>query len=55
MADRSLHSSIRDVLHRLKVQEVEPLADAELLERYATTRGTRPPSPRWSAATGRPS
>jgi RNA polymerase sigma factor (sigma-70 family) len=38
MADRSLQSSIRAVLRRLKVKEVRGLTDAELLTQYATTR-----------------
>jgi RNA polymerase sigma factor (sigma-70 family) len=38
MADRSIQSSIRAVLRRLKVKEVRGLSDSELLTQYATTR-----------------
>jgi RNA polymerase sigma factor (sigma-70 family) len=38
MADRSIQSSIRAVLRRLKVKEVRRLSDSELLTQYATTR-----------------
>jgi RNA polymerase sigma factor (sigma-70 family) len=36
MAGRSLQSSIRSVLHRLKVHEAKRLSDSELLQKYAT-------------------
>jgi RNA polymerase sigma factor (sigma-70 family) len=38
MADRSLHSSIRDILRRLKAREVKRLPDADLLARYVRSR-----------------
>src|SRR5438552_1012627 len=38
MADRSLEVSIKDVLRRLRVQEIKRLPDAELLARYADSR-----------------
>jgi RNA polymerase sigma factor (sigma-70 family) len=38
MADRSLNSSIRGVLRRLKAKEVKRLPDAELVDRYVRSR-----------------
>jgi RNA polymerase sigma factor (sigma-70 family) len=38
MSDQSLNASIRGVLLRIKVREVERLSDAELLSRYAVRR-----------------